>query len=68
MNPRVLVAAALARVLAPAAASPQALGVEHTYIEVPGGLHGDVVAPHMAAIIEFFGRHREIAKPTSQPE
>jgi len=43
------------------------LGVEHKYIEVPGGLHSDVVAPNIAAIIEFFDGHRKIAKPTSQP-
>ena len=43
------------------------LGVEHKYIEVPGGLHSDVVAPNIAAIIEFFDGHRKIGKPTSQP-
>jgi poly(3-hydroxybutyrate) depolymerase len=43
------------------------LGVEHKYIEVPGGLHSDVVAPNIAAIIEFFDAHRKAAKPTSQP-
>ena len=34
-------------------------GTEHTYIEVPGGLHGDVVAPNLAAIVEFFDAHRK---------
>jgi poly(3-hydroxybutyrate) depolymerase len=43
------------------------LGVEHTYIEVPGGLHSDVVAPNIAAIIDFFDAHRKAARPTSQP-
>ena len=43
------------------------MGTEHKYIEVPGGLHSDVVAPNIAAIIEFFDGHRKIAKPTSQP-
>ena len=45
----------------------QELGVEHKYIEVPGGLHSDVVAPNIAAIIAFFDGHRKIATPTSQP-
>src|SRR3954470_169613 len=44
------------------------LGVEHKYIEVPGGLHSDVVAPNIAAIIDFFDSHRKITKPTSQPD
>jgi len=43
------------------------LGTEHKYIEVPGGLHSDVVAPHLAAIVEFFNTHRKTVKPTSQP-
>jgi poly(3-hydroxybutyrate) depolymerase len=42
------------------------LGVEHRYIEVPGGLHGDVVAPNIPAIVEFFDTHRKSVKPTSQ--
>src|SRR5438874_6837595 len=43
------------------------LGVEHKYIEVPGGLHSDVVAPNVAAIIDFFDAHRKAPKSTSQP-
>jgi predicted peptidase len=43
------------------------LGTEHKYIEVPGGLHSDVVAPNVAAIVEFFNTHRKTVKPTSQP-
>ena len=42
------------------------LGVEHKYIEVPGGLHSDVVAPNIAAIVEFFDAHRKAARSTSQ--
>ena len=42
------------------------LGVEHKYIEVPGGLHSDVVAPNIAAIIDFFDAHKRSAKTTSQ--
>jgi poly(3-hydroxybutyrate) depolymerase len=44
----------------------KALGVEHKYIEVPGGLHSDVVAPNIAAIVEFFDAHRKPARSTSQ--
>ena len=42
------------------------LGTEHKYIEVPGGLHSDVVAPNLAAVIDFFDAHRKPARSTSQ--
>ena len=42
------------------------LGTEFKYIEVPGGLHGDVVAPNIAAAIDFFDAHRKAVKGTSQ--
>jgi poly(3-hydroxybutyrate) depolymerase len=42
------------------------LGTEVKYIEVPGGLHGDVVAPNLAAVIEFFDTHRKTVRGTSQ--
>jgi poly(3-hydroxybutyrate) depolymerase len=42
------------------------LGVDFKYIEVPGGLHGDVVAPNVAAVIDFFDAHKKSAKSTSQ--
>src|SRR5262245_42953005 len=42
------------------------LGVEHKYVEVPGGLHSDVVAPNLAGAIEFFDKHAKTVKPTSQ--
>lgn len=42
------------------------LGAEHKYIEVPGGLHGDVVAPNLAAIVEFFNTHKKSVKPQSR--
>lgn len=42
------------------------LGTEFKYIEVPGGLHSDVVAPNLGAIIDFFDSHRKAAKATSQ--
>jgi predicted peptidase len=42
------------------------LGTEYKYIEVPGGLHSDVVAPNIKAAIEFFDAHRKPAKTSSQ--
>jgi poly(3-hydroxybutyrate) depolymerase len=42
------------------------LGTEFKYIEVPGGLHSDVVAPNIAAVIDFFDAHRKAVKSTSQ--
>ena len=42
------------------------LGTEFKYIEVPGGLHGDVVAPNLAAVVEFFDAHRKTMRSTSQ--
>jgi predicted peptidase len=44
----------------------KALGVEHKYIEVPGGLHSDVVAPNIPAVIDFFDAHKKSVKSTSQ--
>jgi predicted esterase len=34
-------------------------GVEHRYIEVPGGSHVDIVEPNLAAVIDFFNAHRK---------
>jgi poly(3-hydroxybutyrate) depolymerase len=34
------------------------LGVEHQYIEVPGGTHMDVVEPNLKAAFDFFDAHR----------
>jgi len=42
------------------------LGTDFKYIEVPGGLHSDVVAPNVAAIVEFFDAHRKTPRATSQ--
>lgn len=38
------------------------LGMVVTYIEVPGGLHSDVVAPAFPAILDFFAKHRRAAR------
>jgi predicted peptidase len=48
-------------------AKAKELGVEVTYIEVPGGTHGGVVAPHLAGMFDFFDRHKKTARSTSQP-
>jgi poly(3-hydroxybutyrate) depolymerase len=43
------------------------LGVEVTYVEVPGGNHGSVVAPNIGGALDFFDAHRKTpAKSTSQ--
>ena len=42
------------------------LGTDFKYIEVPGGLHSDVVAPNLAGAVEFFDAHKKAAKSTSQ--
>ncbi len=42
------------------------MGTEFKYIEVPGGLHSDVVAPNEAAVIDFFDAHKKGVKSTTQ--
>jgi predicted peptidase len=42
------------------------MGTEFKYIEVPGGVHSDVVAPNLAAAVEFFDAHRKTMRSTSQ--
>ena len=42
------------------------LGTEVKYIEVPGGSHSGVVAPNLAAVIEFFDAHKKSARTSSQ--
>jgi poly(3-hydroxybutyrate) depolymerase len=36
----------------------RALGMNPTYVEVPGGDHNGVFAPHLAAMFEFFLKHK----------
>src|SRR5262245_40233500 len=48
-------------------AKAKELGIEVTYIEVPGGSHGGVVAPNLAAMFDFFETHTKAARSTSQP-
>src|SRR5262249_35756597 len=42
------------------------LGVDVAYIEVPGGKHGDVAAPHFPAIFDFFDAHQKTATRAGQ--
>jgi len=44
------------------AAELKKLGVEHEYIEVKGAGHGDVVAPNVPKILNYFDAHRKGAK------
>ena len=37
------------------------LGVVHRYIEVPGGNHGNVVAPNFPGLFDFFDAHKRTA-------
>ena len=42
------------------------LGMEVTYVEVPGGNHNDVVVPNLPAAFEFLAAKRR-AVPATQP-
>jgi poly(3-hydroxybutyrate) depolymerase len=46
-------------------ATMKELGVEHRYIEVPGGSHGDVVAPNIPGAVAFFNAHTKSATTPS---
>lgn len=46
-------------------AAMKALGVDHQYIEVPGGNHVDVVVPNLPRVFDFFDSKR---KPVSQTQ
>ena len=43
------------------------LGIDVTYVEVPGGGHSDVVAPNLPGMFEFFNAHKKSGRATSQP-
>jgi poly(3-hydroxybutyrate) depolymerase len=47
-------------------AKAKELGIAVTYIEVPGGTHGGVVAPNLAGMFDFFDAHKKGARTTSQ--
>jgi hypothetical protein len=42
------------------------LGMDVTYVEVPGGGHSDVVVPHLAAAFEFLEGKRRKASRTER--
>ena len=42
------------------------LGVDHVYIEVPGGNHIDMVVPNIPKAFDFFDTKRKTATPTTQ--
>ncbi|MES2176749.1 MAG: PHB depolymerase family esterase [Gemmatimonadota bacterium] len=44
-------------------AAMKPLGVDVTYIEVPGGNHSNVVEPNLAGMIKFFDAHSRSKKP-----
>ncbi|HUR33966.1 MAG TPA: PHB depolymerase family esterase [Vicinamibacterales bacterium] len=44
-------------------AKARELGIEVTYIEVPGGTHSSVVAPNFAGLFDFFNTH--VKRPLS---
>ena len=35
-------------------AALKALGVEHQYVEVPGGTHGNIITPNLRGMFDFF--------------
>ena len=35
------------------------LGVDHQYVEVPGGTHGNVITPNLKGMFDFFDKHRK---------
>jgi poly(3-hydroxybutyrate) depolymerase len=48
-------------------AAMKKLGVEHVYVEVPGGNHTDIAVPNLAGMFEFFASKRRTVS-TSQQE
>jgi poly(3-hydroxybutyrate) depolymerase len=40
------------------------LGVDHVYVEVPGGNHTDIAVPNLAPMFEFFDKRRRSSAPT----
>jgi poly(3-hydroxybutyrate) depolymerase len=44
------------------------LGVEHVYVEVPGGNHTDIAVPNLPAMFEFFSSKRRVVSTTQQEQ
>ncbi|MGQ0732186.1 MAG: PHB depolymerase family esterase [Acidobacteriota bacterium] len=42
------------------------LGIDHTYVEVPGGNHTDIAMPNFPAMFEFFASKRRTSVTTQQ--
>ena len=42
------------------------LGVDHVYVEVPGGNHTDIAVPNLAAMFAFFDSKRRPSSSTQQ--
>jgi poly(3-hydroxybutyrate) depolymerase len=49
-------------------AKAKELGIEVTYIEVPGGNHGNVVAPNFPGAFDFFDAHRKRPAPSTRQQ
>ena len=49
-------------------AKAKELGIEVTYIEVPGGNHGSVVAPNFPGAFDFFDAHVRHGASTSRQQ
>jgi predicted esterase len=47
-------------------AKARELGIDVTYVEVPGGTHSSVVAPSFPGIFDFFDKHRKHGAGTGQ--
>jgi predicted peptidase len=47
-------------------AQMKALGVDHVYVEVPGGNHTDIAVPNLPAMFDFFDRKRRTVVTTQQ--
>ena len=43
------------------------IGIDVTYIEVPGGSHSGVVAPNLPGMFEFFNARKKTGRASSQP-
>jgi poly(3-hydroxybutyrate) depolymerase len=49
-------------------AAMKTLGVDHIYIEVPGGNHTDIAVPNLAAMFEFFDTKRRAGGTTQREQ
>jgi predicted esterase len=47
-------------------AQMKSLGVDHVFVEVPGGNHTDIVVPNLAPMLEFFEGKRRPGSTTQQ--